>query len=106
MGKTAAIHYKAEIYDDGYSFRRGVQIVATDDTGKRRYVFACTDRYGREYKTPYLKLQEWIDKSGLNKTDSRAIIKALRLAEIKAEELNQAENARNKKPQKKRRRQK
>lgn len=88
------ITYTAEMYEgtktgkEGFHFKTGVQIVATDaDTGQRRYVFSRTEQ-GRTYKTPCLKTWEAHYKSWLNASDREAMKEALAKAETLAENYN------------------
>lgn len=76
-----------------YHARYGVQIVATDETGKRRYVFEDYVYGGyRKYKTPCLKLWEGVAhyKSGLNKEQSAVFVEKMEEAKKLAAKWNAA----------------
>jgi hypothetical protein len=85
------LNFKAESYNGTcysnniHMHRRGVQIVATDETGKRRAVFAT-----KRGKTPCLKLGAWAShyKSGMNKKDTEAYKKCWDEAVVEAKRLN------------------
>ena len=88
--------YIAEAYEgtkcgNNFNFRKGVQIVAIDETGKRRYVFIGHETY-RTYRTPCHKIWEGVAhyKSGLNKRDGEAFDEAMIFAQETAERWTQA----------------
>jgi len=87
--------YTAEAYEGRkvgrFNCYVGVQIVATDDTGKRRYVFTQHGQY-RTYKTPCLKTWEGVAhyKSGLNARDGAEFSEAMQSAQKDAATWTQA----------------
>ena len=65
--------------------RAGVQIVATDDEGKRKYVFPCG-----KHTSPCLKLWEgaWHYKSGFNAEQAAQFVEAMEEAKELAKKWN------------------
>ena len=87
MKYTAETYAGNKIGNSGFNYRLGVQIVATDDTGNRRAVFAT-----QRGKSPCLKLWEGAAhyKSGLNKADSARCAEELKKAEKLAKQWTKA----------------
>ena len=98
-GKRKIMKYTAESYNgtktgnSGYNFKRGVQIVAIDDTGIRRKVFTIHGQY-RTYKSECLKLWEGTAhyKSGLNKREAAEFVAAMEEAKKLAAKMNETQD--------------
>ena len=86
------IRYNTETYN-GRKNRKGVQIVATDDTGTRRKVFTIQGQY-RTYKSSCLKLWEGAAhyKSGLNRHDAAELSSAFENAKKLAKKMNETQD--------------
>jgi len=94
------LQYKVERYTgrkigkSNFLERVGVQIVCTDETGKRRAVFRARRSDGRQGgKTPCLKVAEFAShyKTGMNKADAAKYAEAWKEAEKQAAKLNKKE---------------
>lgn len=83
---TAGTYTGTSIGKTGFNHRYGVQIVATDEQGIRRYVFVTF-----QGKSPCYKYWEGVAhyKSGLNKKDRAACAEALTEAHALANTWNE-----------------